>query len=643
MARKRIVAVDIGTSSVKVAEVAASASGLRVTRAGAADVESRAGGTDANIRALRHALSAAGVRRGPCLLSIPRHQVVTRRLRGLPAHLDGARLDAVVSNQAQADLPFGDTAVWSYYDVRASEAGTSVELVAGRRQLVDGAIALVREAGLRPDVVAPSVFGIATLARLHQQSTGTSKRVMILSVGGSNTDVIIMRGDYFAFSRSFPVGAVTFHEDATAASSRFRLELVRTVQAYQRDFIDNGASPVEEVWVWGGGATTTIPGPDQAHIPLTHVVEEELRAPARIWSDVSGFEDAEVLTSAGGWARFGVAVGLAAAEVRGELGVNLLPGEEKERKAQAAQNRRLVFAGLGVVALVALILLAGNGIRAKQARDLAEIDAQIRELEAERLASQRTLNTMRTMAELAKPRFSVLDILRELTAVLPNRQDVAVTVVNIEPSGKVTLSLEASSHDSVSNAVKGLGQSAWFTDARPGQITVVDKNGRQIRQLNVSIRLAEDADMLAVRRVGTPISEAPAVAQSGPDPGGPGGSGGPGGPGQLGGRGGPPPRMPGSPGGGPGFSPGGPPGAGFSPAGSSNAPAVQGRFRAQGAQETPVVERATFEGGGQRAVGIEADEAVPVDNIQRGDGSPRVEVIVGPPPSDGGGRGTGGR
>ena len=140
----------------------------------------------------------------------------------------------------------------------------------------------------------------------------------------------------------------------------------------------------------------------------------------------------------------------------------------------------------------------------------------MQELRAPKTAASQTLGEMRTLSDMARTRYSVLDILRELTALLPERQDIAVTMISIEKSGKINVNLEASSHDTVSKAVKKIGESAWFINVLPGQITTTQKDNRQMRQLSVSFRLASDADTLATRLVGTAVAESvEAVAQGG--------------------------------------------------------------------------------------------------------------------------------
>lgn len=517
MARKRIVAVDVGTSSVKVAEVALGPNGYRVTRVGSADVDPDIPSFEAC--AVREAMGDAGIRRGECVVSVPRHQVVSRRLAHLPAHLEGERLRDVVRIQAEAELPFGaNEAVFDFYDVRHLESSTSVELVAAKRESVEALVKVVREAGLRPVFVVPSVFGTAALARLHQTANASPKRLVILNVGGSNTDVVVMRGEYFAFSRSFPVGAESFRLSPTESVPRFRAEIRRTLQSYQREFMENGKESLEEIWLWGGGATSVFQSDEHEEMSLATLLEAELNIPATIWTEVKGFDEASLVEAMpGGWARVGIAVGLAVGALEGTLGVNLIPREVQEKKVQRAQGRRFLAAAGGCVALIAAILGVSGTVEGRLRASLSELERQHQAIRLPKTKATQTLGEIRALAELAKRRYSVLDVLRELTALLPERQDVAVTVLSVEKGGKITVNLEASSHGAVSQAVKRIGESAWFVNVLPGQITTTQKENRLIRQLTVTFRLAADADTLAARGVWTPVTELPeTVAQGGP-------------------------------------------------------------------------------------------------------------------------------
>lgn len=601
MARKRIVAVDIGTSSVKVAEVALGPNGYRVTRVGSADVDPESSGFAT--RAVKEALTDAGIRRGECVVSVPRHQVVTRRLANLPAYLEGERLEDVVRIQAEAELPFGtNEAVFDFYDVRHSESSTSVELVAAKRESVEALVKVVREAGLKPTFIVPSVFGTAALARLHQTANAYQKRIMILNVGGSHTDVVVMRGDYFAFSRSFPVGAESFRLSPTESVPRFRAEIRRTLQSYQREFMENGKDSIEEIWLWGGGATSVFQT-DEEEISLATLLEAELDTPAMIWTEVKGFDEASVVEAMpGGWARIGIAVGLAVGALESSLGVNLVPREVQQKKVQQAQGRRFLLAAGGFVALIAAILGVTSTFEGQLRTSLNELERQQQEIHLPKTKATQTLGEMRALADLAKRRASVLDVLRELTALLPERQDIAVTVLSIEKNGKITLNLEASSHDAVSQAIKRIGESAWFINVLPGQITTTQKENRPIRQLAVTFHLAPDVDVLAARGVWTPVTELPeVVVQAGP----PGGT----------------PRGEGESSRGPGSQRGGnfqPPSGGFPPGGFSPGGFSPGGFPPGG-----------FPSGSSPQQGERRSEP---DEVQ---GVPFQDTVTGPPPSGG--------
>jgi Tfp pilus assembly protein PilN len=525
VARRRIYAVDVGTSRVKVAEVVSIPAGLRVSRVGIMDVDP-ANGRDGTLRALRDAMSHASVRRGSCVVSLPRAQLVTRRLANLPARIGDTELAEVVRLQAQTELPFEPgRAIYDFYDVRRADTGTSVELVAAKREDVDELLALVRHAGGNPTIVAPSVLGIAVLARVHQKAQGIQRKLLILNVGASSTDVVVMRGSFLAFSRSFPVGTDLLQNRPDVGTEQFRTELTRTVQAYRRDLIGDAQEALDEVWFWGGGATAVF-GEAYGERRLMELAQEALGTPAVVWSSVDGFHDASVLEDVKfGWARFGVAIGLAAGALDGTLEVNLLPHAEKERKAQSQTARRLLaYAAASVVGVGGLTYIA-RGLHSRLETQHAALDLELARYQPLQAKAAQVVSDMRAMARLREPRHSVLDILRELTALLPNRVEVGVTGLNIERSGKITVNLEANSHDTISQAVTRIGRSAWFRDVRPGQIIVQERQGKQVRQVAVAFLLAEDSDLLAARGVGTDVEPGPPVAE-GSAPGG--GSGGPG-------------------------------------------------------------------------------------------------------------------
>ncbi|MEO2004364.1 MAG: pilus assembly protein PilM [Candidatus Poribacteria bacterium] len=560
MAKNRIAAIDIGSHAVKVAVLTPAGKGHRVESVASSPL-AQGGGADALAAAVKSAMTEAGARGDKCVVALPRSKSVVRRLTDLPSGLDSASLRDIIRLQAESELPFEPgTAAYDYYSLIEGESGASVELVAARTDDIEQLLAPVREAGGKPIGVTPAVAGIGAMAAALGFGTGSGPGVLVLDVGHSSTDAALVRDGAVVFTRSFPVGAAALADDPDGATARLVTEVDRTVQAIERDTYLVGAptgAPFDSMWLCGGGVAAAVRGDDDGAVSLAALLQAKLGLPVTAQAPSGAIEDGAGLASIpGAWSLYAVAIGLCIEARGGNLAVDLMPRAERQRHEQSARTRVLLAYVAAAALLIAAFTFLGGQLSAREARRLGELDQRISALGSSRKRAADKLSDMNAMTEMLERKHSVLDVLRELTELLPNRQDIAVTVLNIEASGKVTVSFEANSADAMSSAVRSMGTSVWFRDVTPGQVTTAEKNGKQVQQFAVTLYLEDDVDLLAARRSGAAAAAAEAAALAaaegdesggeevasnsrGGGPGGrrgQGGRGGDGGPGRRGGR-----------------------------------------------------------------------------------------------------------
>ncbi len=520
MAKQGIAAIDIGTQAVKVAVVSKERGGYRVDAVASAAIASD--DAEARASAVRQALTEAGARGARCIVGLPRSQTVTRRLSGLPSGLDKASLGDVVRLQAESDLPFEPgIAAYDFHNMVETDSGVSVELVAARTEDIEALLAPVREAGGKPIGVTPASIGLGAMATAQELGVAPGSGALVLDVGHTNTDAVLVRQGAVVFTRSFPVGGAALAEDADEAGQRLVAEVDRTLQAMQREpFAADAptAPPFDSVWLCGGASVAAVPGPEDGLTPLAGVLAASLGMTVR-----SRFESATVQDDAGlsaapdGWPHYAAAVGLGIEANDGELSVDLMPRAERQRHEQSDRTRvTLAYVAAAALLFVSVYFLGGR-IAAAQDRHEREVNSQIRGLGSDRKLASDKLSDMSAMTTMLERRHSVLDVLRELTELLPARTDIAVTALSIEDSGKVTASFEARSADAMSAATRALGSSVWFRNVDQSQVTAAEKDGQQIQVFSVSLDLAEDVDVLAARRAGAALAAANREQEGGDD------------------------------------------------------------------------------------------------------------------------------
>ena len=522
MAKNRIAAIDIGSHAVKVAVLTPAGQGFRVESVASVPTAQQ-DGPEARAAAVKRALAEAGARNAKCVIGLPRLQTVVRRLHDLPPGLDDASLRDIISLQAESELPFDPgTAFYDHHDAREAEGGTSVELVAARMEDVEALIAPVREAGGKPMGVVPGVIGLGAMAAAQGLGSGLGSAALVLDIGHASTDAALVRDGAVVFTRSFPLGAATFAADASQAATRLLTEVRRSVDAIQRDPSLAGSPvgvPFDAVWVTGGGAATPLDAAEGGPSSVAELLEGSIGVPVRVGVQPGAVEDGAGLADMDrGWERYALAIGLGIAALAGEMAVNLMPRGERLRHEQSAQTRVMLAYGVAAALLIAAFTFLSSQISAHGSRELQDLDRQIGALGASRKRTSEKLSDMRAMTQMLETKHSVIDVLRELTELLPNRQDIAVTTLHIESGGKVTVSFEARSADAMSDAVRKMGGSRWFENVRPGQVTTAEKDGQSIQQFAVTLDLSGDADLLAARRDAAPDADVDGPSgEEGPD------------------------------------------------------------------------------------------------------------------------------
>ena len=529
MSKKLATAIDIGTDSIKVVQLEYTSSRVKIVNFGMgryprADVDSEVS-DDTIVSTLRDVLSQAKIKPKSVAISIPRALVTTKKLNfhTRTSALTEEEINEMVALQAEIEIPFGaNNAIYDYHNIQKSSEGMSAELVAARKETIAWYMGILKSADLQVSAILPSTYAISALALKQLTSNGVEagqeNTIMVIDIGAEYTDLCIIRSNRIAFSRSFPIGGdlltksyaqeqgLSFEEaeeykisNASLEShvsgigtatptyewaSKLSEELRRSIQAFGREML--GAETTDNIWMCGCGAI--IPGLDQ-------YITDRLAISTKLWNPFVACESnlpeeppVNLKYS------FAVSLGLALNTFTNQVTVNLLPIEEVQRKEKA---RRTIFTLS--YAIAALILIIGisvgvNTLISSRNVQLTEINAK---LQAVRKSSEETKNLLTddlVMANALSPRVSPLDVLKELSEKFPDRTKVALTNFTLDRNQKITINVEANSHEDVSNLISQLDRSGLFTDVKSGQISTTEKQkGKQILQAQVTCQLADNA------------------------------------------------------------------------------------------------------------------------------------------------------
>jgi len=103
------------------------------------------------------------------------------------------------------------------------------------------------------------------------------------------------------------------------------------------------------------------------------------------------------------------------------------------------------------------------------------------------------------MQRMMAPYVNPLEVLKMMSAGLPDRTKIALTNLNIDKKGKVTMGVEASTHDAVSDMIQILSELELldevklFDEVKHGTVSRVTKENRPILQVQIACVLNQDA------------------------------------------------------------------------------------------------------------------------------------------------------
>ena len=526
MKKNQIVAIDIGTNSIKLVQLMQTGSGISLVSAGVEHYPLESATDDHDLQTISEALQQlwrqVQGRNIPVVMSIPRALVASRRLADIPLEVTDEQLQQGIAERAETELPFSEEIVHDYHDTIRTDTNISVELIGTRRDTVQKYINYLKPVGILPRALLPSAMAIGVLATTHTSAPVT----MVVDIGAGNTDFGVIHNETLKFSRSFSIGgnqltqryqnegAVDFESaerqkivNATLISPDLSAtpthewaahlvgELERSIAATERELSINRESQPCEILLCGGGAR--IPG-------LADYCTERLHILTRLWNPYDAFKEVQDERQADSESidefadTLAVALGLGVNAFTNKVVLDLLPKEEKTKVTQIERRRQLIAVATAGGILIVGLGLGGLTWSRMQQTEMGFLDEQIRtNRKAENDAKTRLVKDT-AIAGLLSPRVSPMDILRELSTRFGDRTKISWKSIDIrrldEPDKtKITFNVEASSHAEISQMVGIMTQSGLFTNTKSGQVTSIKKNKKQISQAQITCNLVSNA------------------------------------------------------------------------------------------------------------------------------------------------------
>jgi len=206
LSSNRILTVDIGAATVKLAEFDLRGGGLVLKRYGFAPLPAEAAHQEmAVVNALRGLMQEHHLKSAPTVISVAGQSVFSRFIKCPPVPPE--KLYQIVQYEAQQNVPFPiNEVVWDYQQLERNDDEIHVMLTAIKAEMVEAIAHSVEMAGLDPDLldVAPLALG-NVVRKAFPDEKGC---VLIADVGARSTDLVFMEGAN-VFLRSIPVAGNT--------------------------------------------------------------------------------------------------------------------------------------------------------------------------------------------------------------------------------------------------------------------------------------------------------------------------------------------------------------------------------------------------------------------------------------------------
>jgi type IV pilus assembly protein PilM len=454
--KEYIVGLDIGSSSVKIAQFQSREDGLHLVKAELRDIDYtdiEEGREKQTLSALRHLLKGVDIKKSKIIVAINCPQSAIKRV--VTPYMPKAELRQGIVLEAKNYFPFPIEDSFLDFEILGDivEKGVrkyEVLVAVSTKKTVEDCLSLLKMSGIKPSSFVPHSYVFQKFAALL--SFKEDQVSYFLIIGQSSSELVVLKGNNLAFSRKIPVTGNDFTKvmtgvlvsdrgktelsmeaaekikreigipregeskiidnkiSTTQILSMLRAPLEQLVSEIQRCFDyyreEGGGGKVDSLVLFGGGAS--LGG-------IIEFLSKELEIEVRLGDALNGLNvDAGAVADRDKVSyRLGLAVGAALTEGKG---INLLPPEIKEETKRVV--RRGTFEGV-VTAVILILALTYIGMRIQlnnfQKRisvaglELSSLQDQLKKAEEQAL-SNKILSD--------EPQWE--DLFKELSNIIPN-------------------------------------------------------------------------------------------------------------------------------------------------------------------------------------------------------------------------------
>lgn len=216
------IGVDIGTSSVKVVQVRRSGHAVRITGAFSAEIPRQGSERPSPERvaeSLKALIADNAVRADRAAGSFPLSSALVRT--AVVPFKGNSKIRQVIKFQAEPHIPFAiEEVVIDFHETGASdEEKTPVMIVGAKKELIGKQLELFAGAGLNPESLGVDVVALINNYLFRAGDAPGDELVALLEMGASKMLLALLRGNAILLARSITVGGDDFTEAIQKATA----------------------------------------------------------------------------------------------------------------------------------------------------------------------------------------------------------------------------------------------------------------------------------------------------------------------------------------------------------------------------------------------------------------------------------------
>ena len=211
--RNRLVGLDIGSKSIKAAEIVESKKGYVLSKFGMIDIppglieEGAVKDPEAVADTIRNLFKSYGIKNHSIALSIGGYSVIVKKISVQSATEE--QLQETIHFEAEQYIPFDINDVNLDFQILGENENNpnqmNVLLVAAKKEMVNDYISLAEMAGLDPRIIDVDAFALQNLFELNYDPNA-NENIALIDIGASKTSLNILKGDNSVFMRDVSLG-----------------------------------------------------------------------------------------------------------------------------------------------------------------------------------------------------------------------------------------------------------------------------------------------------------------------------------------------------------------------------------------------------------------------------------------------------